>query len=356
MFYLSFYLTEQIDQIEKRFEQANRFGCRELFTSLHIHEDDFAMYRKRLLEIGELAKQYEVGIVADVTPASLVKIGMDGGNLDLLVRFGICGLRLDDGFSVAEAAQLSQQIKVVFNASTMTEEECDKLAACDVNWDRLEAWHNFYPRPETGLSKETVIRKNKMLSRKGIRTIAAFIPGNKEKRGPLHQGLPTLEAHRNIDPLCAYAELVRDCGVNKVFVGDGSMTDEALMRMKEFRDGVIPLRYRPLIQQHELLSMIETVHTNRRDEARDVIRSRESRLSFLWPKHLMEPACTIERQKGSVTMDNIRYGRYAGELQITLTDLPADDKVNVIGRIIAEDLPLLAYVGGGQRFRLVQVI
>ncbi|SFA40938.1 hypothetical protein SAMN05192569_1002214 [Parageobacillus thermantarcticus] len=356
MFYLSFYFTEQIDQIEKRFEQANRFGCRELFTSLHIPEDDLAIYRKRLQEIGELAKRYEVGIVADVTPASLVKIGMDGDNLDLLVRSGIRGLRLDDGFSVEEAAQLSHQIKVVFNASTVTEEECDKLVACDVNWNHLEAWHNFYPRPETGLSKETVIRKNKMLRRKGIRTIAAFIPGNKEKRGPLHQGLPTLEAHRNIDPLCAYAELVRDCGVNKVFVGDGSMTDEALMRMKEFRDGVIPLRYRPLIQQHELLSMIETVHTNRRDAARDVIRSLESRLSFLWPKHLMEPACTIERQKGSVTMDNIRYGRYAGELQITLTDLPADDKVNVIGRIIAEDLPLLAYVGGGQRFRLVQVI
>ena len=355
MFYLSFYLSEQTDQIKKRFEQANWFGCRELFTSLHIPEDDLTFYRKRLQEIGKLAKRYEVGIVADVTPASLSMIGLNENNLDLLFDWGISGLRLDDGFSMEEAATFSHRMKVVFNASTMTEEECDELAAYDVNWNHIEAWHNFYPRPETGLSKEAVIQKNHILRRKGIRTIAAFIPGNKEKRGPLHQGLPTLEAHRYMDPLCAYVELVQDCEVDKVFVGDGGMTDNVLARMKEFRDGVIPLRYRPLVQQHELLSMVETVQTNRRDAARDVIRSLESRLSFSWPKHLLAPACTIERQKGSVTIDNIRYGRYAGELQITLTDLPADEKVNVIGRVIEDDLPLLAYVGGGQRFRLVQV-
>jgi uncharacterized protein len=354
MFYLSFYLSEQTDQIEKRFAQANLFGCRELFTSLHIPEDDLTFYRKRLQEIGQLARKYEVGIVADATPASLSKIGVNGDNLDLLFDGGIIGLRLDDGFSMKEAAMFSHRMKVVFNASTMTEEECDELAFYDVNWNQIEAWHNFYPRPETGLSKESVIQKNKILRRKGIRTIAAFIPGNKEKRGPLHQGLPTLEAHRYMDPLCAYAELVRDCGVDKVFVGDSGMTDDVLARMKEFRDGVVLLRYRPLVQQHELLSMVETVQTNRRDAARDVIRSLESRLSFSWPEHLLAPACTIERQKGSVTIDNIKYGRYAGELQITLTDLPADEKVNVIGRIFEDDLPLLAYVKGGQQFRLVR--
>ena len=30
-------------------------------------------------------------------------------------------------------------------------------------------------------------------------------------------------------------------------------------------------------------------------------------------------------------MDNDRYGRYRGEVQITLSDLPADERVNVVG-------------------------
>jgi len=47
----------------------------------------------------------------------------------------------------------------------------------------------------------------------------------------------------------------------------------------------------------------------------------------------------IPREKGSVTIDNNQYGGYAGELQITLTDLPANEKVNVVGRMVEEDLP-----------------
>jgi hypothetical protein len=353
MFSFSFYFSEPLEQIEKKFQQASASGCTELFTSLHIPEDGLDTYREQLPLIGELAKRYEVGVVADVTPASLTKLGISGERLPALRGWGIIGLRLDDGFSMKEAAHFSHQIKVVLNASTLTERECDELAAKSANWDHIEAWHNFYPRPETGLAKETIIQKNQILRRKGIRTIAAFIPGNKEKRGPLYEGLPTLEAHRYADPLRAYVELVQDCSVDKVFVGDIAVTDDALMRIKEFQDGIIPLRYRPLAV-YDWLSLVETVHTNRRDAARDVIRSAESRLSLAWPDDALRPANTIPREKGSVTIDNNRYGRYAGELQITLADLPANEKVNVVGRIMEDDLPLLAYVGGGQRFRLMR--
>jgi uncharacterized protein len=354
MFSFSFYFSEPLEQIEKKFQQASAFRCTELFTSLHIPEEDLDKYREKLAVIGDLAKRYGVGVVADVASASLMKLGISGEWLSALRGWGISGLRLDDGFSMEEAAHFSQQIKVVLNASTLTERECGELAACSANWDHLEAWHNFYPRPETGLAKDTVVEKNNMLRQKGLRKIAAFIAGNKEKRGPLFEGLPTLEAHRYADPLCAYVELVQDCGVDKVFVGDLAVTDDALMRIKEFQNGVLPLRYRPLAT-YDWLALVETVHTNRLDAARDVIRSAESRLSLAWPDDALRPANTIRREKGSVTIDNSQYGRYAGELQITLTDLPADEKVNVIGRILEDDLPLLAHVGGGQRFRLVRM-
>lgn len=51
------------------------------------------------------------------------------------------------------------------------------------------------------------------------------------------------------------------------------------------------------------------------------------------------------------------YQRYAGELQITLVDLPPDPRVNVIGTIVEEDLPLLEYIGvkeGYKGFRLIE--
>lgn len=62
---------------------------------------------------------------------------------------------------------------------------------------------------------------------------------------------------------------------------------------------------------------------------------------------------TVERRVGSITIDNVLYGRYAGEMQITINDLPEDEKVNVIGSVIEEDLSLLSYVGAGQKFQLI---
>ncbi|MDF2788082.1 MAG: hypothetical protein K0S80_1180 [Neobacillus sp.] len=39
------------------------------------------------------------------------------------------------------------------------------------------------------------------------------------------------------------------------------------------------------------------------------------------------PENTSDRFVGSITRDNDLYGRYRGEVQITLCDLPADDGV-----------------------------
>ena len=46
---------------------------------------------------------------------------------------------------------------------------------------------------------------------------------------------------------------------------------------------------------------------------------------------------TIARKKGSITIDNELYGRYAGEMQIATHDLPVDEKVNVVGMVVEED-------------------
>ena len=67
------------------------------------------------------------------------------------------------------------------------------------------------------------------------------------------------------------------------------------------------------------------------------------------------PVNTTNRGIGSITMNNNGYGRYRGEVQITLCDLPADERVNVIGQVVEEDWLLLSYLKPGQKVKLVHV-
>ena len=54
--------------------------------------------------------------------------------------------------------------------------------------------HNFYPKQFTALSLESVREINRRLRCLGFDTMG-FVPGNKELRGPLQEGLPTVEEH-----------------------------------------------------------------------------------------------------------------------------------------------------------------
>jgi hypothetical protein len=65
------------------------------------------------------------------------------------------------------------------------------------------------------------------------------------------------------------------------------------------------------------------------------------------------PLQNKHRPKGSITIDNDLYGRYRGEMQITLTDLSADERVNVVGRVKSDDLPLLEQLKPGMVIELV---
>ena len=61
---------------------------------------------------------------------------------------------------------------------------------------------------------------------------------------------------------------------------------------------------------------------------------------------------TVERPLGTITVDNEKYERYQGEIQIAKRNLPADEKVNVIGRIKKDDRLLLQYMYGGSKFQI----
>lgn len=335
-------------------KKAYEHGFTAIFTSLHIPEEDPDSYKELLLDLGRQAKDYQMDLFADISPESFshLQIGID--HAGQLTEWGVTGLRVDYGFGASEMAVLSRQLKLQLNASTLTEELMETLLKEGLNTKNTEASHNYYPRPETGLAREYFLRKNKFLKSCDI-GISAFIPGDGKKRQPLYEGLPTLEMHRYASPVHACLDLTENCLVDSVYVGDPSLSDETLAMFPMVKEKIIPLRYQRVNKAefehiHEYLGGIQT---NRIDPARDVIRIEDTRAAFHHRR--IKPNNTTRRPKGSITIDNERYGRYAGEVQITRTDLGQDDKVNVIGRVIDEDIPLLSYIGGGRKFSLQQV-
>ncbi|MCW9133766.1 MupG family TIM beta-alpha barrel fold protein [Bacillus paramycoides] len=350
---VSIYLSkERVEKQEEWLEIAQKNGFSSVFTSLHIPEDDPNTYKELIQILGKQALKYEMELMVDVSPKSLHHLGITYENVEELVGWGITGLRMDYGIAPKEIACVSHKMKVALNASTITESFWKELMAENIRVDHVEAWHNFYPRPETGLAKSFLQKQNKYLHECGIKTMA-FIPGDGEKRGPVYEGLPTLEKHRHMRPLEAYLELVQECDVDKVLIGDISGSLESVQEIASASGGIIPVRYQSFMNDSNAVQLIERVHTNRLDPARDVIRSVESREEN---NVVLQPVNTILRKRGSITIDNELYGRYAGEMQIVINDLPADKKVNVVGMVVEEDVSLLPYIGAGKRFQLFYVI
>lgn len=326
-------------------ERMREAGFTSIFTSLHIPEDDPTTYTERLQQLGALASRLKMELVADIAPSSLQALGKTWDDAHALLEWGVTGLRVDYGVTPKQVADLSRHMMVALNASTLTEAELEEMLRQGLRREHVEAWHNFYPRPETGLERSWFDERNAWLHAQGIR-VQAFIPGDERLRGPLHETLPTLEMHRHQSPFSCYIDL--QARVDRILIGDPCISNQTMRQFREYDEGVIVLR--ATTRNHD--DSVPTSHTNRMDPARDVIRSVESRAYGRPGDHLIQPRDTEERVLGSITIDNERYGRYAGELQITKRDLPADERVNVIGRIIEEDRSLIQQIGPGGRFQI----
>lgn len=344
---ISVYLgDESFPQLKPYIERMSKIGFTSIFTSLHIPEDNPNLYKERLQQLGNWAQQFKMELVADIAPQSLAHLGFDWHNAEGLLDWGVTGLRIDYGVDDKTIATLSQKMKIALNASTLTKEGLGALMESGLQKDSVEMWHNFYPRPETGLDSIEFVKTNLWLKSEGL-TVMAFIPGDGTLRGPLYKRLPTLEEHRDVPPFESYLHLKANGAVDKILVGDITLSEKSLKQFEALEQRVITLRAKNFLQVGRM-----PVQTNRWDAARDCIRSVESRQYGLIGTHLLKPENTISRSKGSITVDNEQYGRYRGELQITKRDLLADDKVNVIGKVIEEDLALLAYIKGGVKFQI----
>lgn len=306
---------------------------KQVFTTLQLYEEnDMAS----LQQLATYCADYQLTLTIDVSPPIL-----EAFSIDYLKQLNVQQLRLDDGFSVEQMIALAEHFKLVLNASTIQKSDIEALLNAHIPASQLAAWHNYYPHVYTGLSRSFFQQQNKMLKQFSIQT-GAFITGD-EYRAPLFEGLPTLEKHRQLSPFAAFLDIQNE--VDVVLIGDYSLNESSMKQFQMYAQQIMPLRV-TLAKNYAYIAA-RTYH-NRPDNAEAVIRFMESRLD----KKQVRVEHVAARQLGSITIDNAQFGRYEGEVQICRTALPLDERVNVIGQVIAEDIPLLSFIQENQAIQL----
>ncbi len=325
--------------------KAEAAGITKGFTSLHIPEEEGEDYRKQAIALLEDCAEAKIRLTVDVSPETPGKLGISA--IEELRDLGVEAIRLDFGFEEEDIVNLSRIFHIVWNASTVPADNMRKWISMGADTTHFTACHNYYPKCYTGLSLEKVRKINEKLKLQGYRT-EAFIPGNKVLRGPLKEGLPTVEAHRNQkDLLLAMLELA-DASTDVVYIGDADVTAPVWKWMKDVKSGFVPL-HAELYSHPELYSVLQH---DRPDSSEYVIRSQESRQ--LAGSDQIPAENVVERNAGDICMSNEDFLRYRGEVEVCRKALPRDPRVNVIGKIAETDLAYLPYIKDGMGFCFLQ--
>lgn len=334
--------------LEASLQSALAAGAERIFLSLHIPEADTALLETDLAYILNTAAAHRMDIIADISPA--VKCLFGKKILDFIAA-GITTLRPDDGFSAAEIAAWTKLVNVQVNASTADDTFLKMLEEEHADFSRIDGLHNFYPRPYSGLSPDRVAAQNNLLHRYGIKT-GAFVAAGHDKRGPLHEGLPTVEKTRSLS-LEKAAFLLRCLGTDDIFIGDSGATvaDIALLK-KGLAADTGHIRLPVIIHDNSPLTrqLLDRPFRMRQDGAAYAIRADKSRLAC--GGTIIKPLTDTpsSRKIGDITIDNKQFLRYEGELQIVTAHMPPEKRTNIVASVLPDSLWLLDCITGTNTF------
>ncbi len=152
------------------------------------------------------------------------------------------------------------------------------------------------------------MESTRALQAAGLRVLA-FLPGDGEKRGPIGQGLPTLERHRDQLPSACFADLALRFHMDGIFLGDPGISQVEQERIRRFCDtGALSI---PAILEPEYQNLYGRTFTSRPD-------SPPPWSALPNPEPTPAPAAggagpVSARDRGVITMDNREYGRYSGK-------------------------------------------
>ena len=322
-------------------ETAADLGFKRLFTSAQIPEtSNPEIFQEDLADILTTATLNGFEIILDVNADNFSQYDIDG-----------LTLRLDDGFSTEQIAEISRTRKIMLNASTIEEETLNDLLGFGANFENVSALHNFYPHSCTGLDTYFFDNQNRILRDFGVQ-VGAFVPSKDGKRRlPFREGLPTLEDCRNFSTDLS-ARFLATLGIDFIIIGDGQPTNEELQALAAIQDDEVIMQAQLLSNDLTTAEILSRKFTRRADVAKSVIRAIEGRLYLKEVSGKIPPDndLPIERSFGDVTIDNDGFGRYAGEVQIVQDILPADNRVNIAAHILEEEIFLTGYIKPRQKF------
>ena len=316
--------------------QPERF----VFTSLHIPESRglhaFGDY------LGQLHRSEGFEFCADISPATLEALGIGIDDLGRLRAWGVRSVRIDFGFDTASTRRIARagDFGVAVNASTADAALLDELDGVP-----LVGWHNYYPRPETGLSQAFFDQQNELFSSRAL-AVYTFIPGEVSFRAPLFLGLPTLEAHRHRNAYVTYLQTRTRHPAARVVCAEGVLHAEHLRWIAHFElTGEVTL---PLASVDPALGYLAGRSWRLRPEGTaTAFRIEETRGGAL-------PERTINadlRARGSLQVDLAGYGRYAGEIQLMCTDRPLNSLQALVGCLAPPYLGLVDVLAPGMTVR-----
>lgn len=340
---------------------AKRYHVNEVFTSIHLPELSLEEQVTFLIEVASCAQQLDLECIADVGGSFIQKLLTDQ---QMLTKVAVCKidyLRLDYGYDFNQLKMLYHALKLkgfVINASMYTEKQIDEHLQFFYDLDpmiTIKACHNFYVREESGLDCEFALSQSMMFEKRGI-CVYYCIPSFDHPRGPLYLGLPTIETHRHMPLDEIILDLMSTYHAQALLIADEWMSEAHFKQMDDvFTKKIIEIP----VCIHENCSdeerkIICKEHLFRYDSNAAFLRSRSSREMAEYAQKI-KPTRSVERKRGDITIDNERYLRYSGELQVVMKDAQADERVNVVAHVKNEaDLQKLKFFREGIVYRFIE--
>ena len=351
-----------IKKVDDYVKLAGKYHYDEVFTTIHLPEYSLDMQLEALRIIAKKAKEYHMDIVADIGGYFIDQL-LNNHHPDLPV---IDFIRLDYGYSIEQVSKLYHLLHLkgfVINASTYDHSSFDRLIKQFRNIDdkmEIRCCHNFYVRKESGLDELFAYKQDMFIRQYGL-PIYYCIPSLNDPRGPLYLGLPTLEKHRSMELDDIICDLYLNYDMSCFLLSDMWFSEEQLLLIDE----TLVTLTSPLKNIEEIAVCFEEgisekeknivlgIHQFRYDSPYDLLRSKSSRNMAEFAS-VISVNNTVFRKAGTITIDNERYKRYSGELEIVCKDMDSDDRVNVVARIDKKDIVKLRRFREGISYKFIQ--
>jgi hypothetical protein len=341
---------DDLKKMKVQLERAAKLGYNRLFTSMQLSALGFENSHfdvKLFKELFDFAHEFKFVTHADINKEVFESLGATVSNVKVIKDLGVDVLRLDGGFGVSEIIELTRnpfQLIIEDNPfdDETTYEKAERILD-EGNPLNYRFCHNFFPRNNTGLDFDETEVLSTYLNDLGY-GVGIFMTSQTSPAilNPSGQGIPSIEEHRYLPPETAFSELRNTDVYDVVFFGDSdpSLRDlEAVSSIasKDYVELDVWLNQDLSDQQRKVI--LETLHHNRLDVSKQVIRSTQTSKRFEVPVSIRLPLV-----RGMITLDNVLSNRYEGELQIILEDLGYNPVANFAGMVMPHCKRLLEQV------------